>query len=201
MLTDPYIQQLVHLRRRLTPEKSTILNHANNCDAIFPNGVIERIKSHSPISELPIDMATWMSDRQIEVHTKRKGNKKYDAVLSGQFIEATLSFRERFEQIHNETKQDGYIVIDLPLSVNGGWFAYQPNLFIELAKQNNYSITYFKAMDHAGQFPIVIDSSKQLTSTAIKEYLYKYNDTTTMRLNITMKKTNTDPFTFEESNE
>jgi len=143
-------------------------------------------------------MSRWFGQYNIDVSNKRKGNKKYEAVLAGNYLESTTQFFQRFEQIHNETKQDGFIVLDLPLSVNGGLFAYQPNLFKQLAEQNNYEIPYFKMMDHAGQFPVTIDSSKTLTNSVISELLYKFGNTVNMRINVTFKKVNTDPFTFKD---
>jgi hypothetical protein len=77
-------------------------------------------------------------------------------------------------------------------------FAYQPNLFKHLALQNDYQISYFKAMDHSGLYPVVIDADKTLTNTFITESLYKYNNTVNMRINVTFKKVNNDPFKFKE---
>lgn len=198
MLTDPYIQQLVHLLKRVKDSNGAIINHSNTHDSKFPRNVINKIKSHYPFTQVPIDMTKWFGQYGVDVSNKRKGNKKYDAVLAGNYLESTTQFFQRFEQIHNETKQDGYIVLDLPLSVNGGLFAYQPNLFKQLAEQNNYEIAYFKMMDHAGQFPVVVDSSKTLTNTVISGLLYKFGNTVNMRIGVTFKKVNNDPFTFKD---
>jgi len=198
MLTDPYIQQLVHLIKRVKDEDKAVLNHSNNHDGKFTRNVINKIKSHHPFTQVPITITKWFEQYKVDVSNKRKGNKKYDAVLAGNYLESTTQFFQRFEQIHNETKQDGFIVLDLPLSVNGGLFAYQPNLFKQLAEQNNYEIAYFKMMDHSGQFPVVIDSSKTLTNTVITELLYKFGNTVNMRINATFKKVNNDPFTFKD---
>ena len=143
-------------------------------------------------------MSRWFGQYNIDVSNKRKGNKKYEAVLAGNYLESTTQFFQRFEQIHNETKQDGFIVLDLPLSVNGGLFAYQPNLFKELAKQNEYEVAYFKCMDHSGQYPLVLDSSKRITNTYLNDLLYKYGNTVNMRINVTFKKVNNNAFVFKD---
>ena len=198
MLTDPAIQQLVHLIRRIKEKDMSVLHHSSTHDGKFQRNVIDKIKSHLPFSKVPINMTVWMNQFGIECVNKRKGNKKYDAVVAGNYLESTTQFFQRFEQIHNETKQDGYIVMDLPLSVNAGWFAYQPNLFKQLAEQNEYDIIFFKCMDHAGTFPVVIDSSQTLTNTVITESLYKYGNTVNMRICVTFKKTNNNPFKFKD---
>jgi hypothetical protein len=198
MLTDPAIQQIIHLVKRLAHKDKTVLNHSTLYDRKFTRNTIEKIKSHAPFTQVPINFGSWLEQSEIQTTNKRKGNTKYDAVVPGNYLESTTQFFQRLEQIHNETKQDGFIVIDLPFSVNAGWFAYQPNLFKQLAEQNDYEITYFKAMDHSGLYPVVIDASKTLTNTFITESLYKYGNTVNMRINVTFKKVNNNPFKFED---
>ena len=54
MLTDPYIQQLVHLIKRVKDEDKAVLNHSNNHDGKFTRNVINKIKSHHPFTQVPI---------------------------------------------------------------------------------------------------------------------------------------------------
>ncbi len=175
-----------------------VLNFSNNHEKKFPKNVMLRIKSHSPNTLLPKDLTSWFKEHDIEVVNKRKGNKKYDAVFSGNYLESTMDFFKRFEQIHNSCKQDGFIVIDLPFSVNAGWFAYQPNLFKQLASQNNYDFVYFKVLDHSGLFPITFEHTKRLTDSTLSESLYKHDKTVNMRINVTFKKTTNEPFSFKD---
>ena len=198
MLTDPAIQQVIHLVKRLAHKDKTVLSHSSNYHRKFTRNVIEKIKARAPFTQVPINFSNWLGQSEITCYDKSKGNTKYDAVVPGNYLESTTQFFQRFEQIHNETKQDGFIVIDLPFSVNAGWFAYQPNLFKQLALQNEYQIAYFKAMDHSGLYPIVIDAEQTLTTTFITESLYKYNNTVNMRINVTFKKVNNNPFKFED---
>ena len=196
MLTDPYIQQLVHIKKRV--RKKEVLDMSSTFTKRYPRNVMEKIKAHSPDTMLPKDIKMWFKEHDIEVVGKRKGNKKYDAVLTGDFLENTCEFFQRWEQIHNCVKQDGFIVTDLPFSVNSGWFSYQPNLFKQLAKQNNYDIIYFKMMDHAGQFPVTFEHTMRVTDTSLRNKLYKYQDTAFMRINVTFKKTTNEPFSFKD---
>lgn len=198
MLTDPAIQQLIHLIKRVRDSNSNVLNYNSKHEQKFIKGVILKIKSYDPDIKIPTSMTKWFNEKAIEIVNKRKGNKKYDAVIAGDYLESTCEFFQRFEQIYNSCKQNGFIVIDLPFSVNAGWFAYQPNLFKQLALQNEYQIAYFKAMDHSGLYPIVIDAEQTLTTTFITESLYKYNNTVNMRINVTFKKVNNNPFKFED---
>lgn len=198
MLTDPAIQQLIHLIKRIRDSNSSVLNYNSKHEQKFIKGVILKIKSYDPDIKIPTSMTTWFNEKAIEIVNKRKGNKKYDAVIAGDYLESTCEFFQRFEQIYNSCKQDGFIVIDLPFSVNCGWFSYQPNLFKQIASQNNCNFSYFKVMDHAGQFPISIDSTKRLTDTVLRESLYKYRNTVNMRINVTLQKTTSEPFSFKD---
>lgn len=198
MLTDPAVQQLTHLVKRVKFNNCEVLNYSSKHKNKFPKEVILKVKAYDPDITLPINMETWFKEREIDIVDKRKGNKKYDAVISGDYLESTCEFFQRFEQIYNSCKQDGYIIIDLPFSVNCGWFSYQPNLFKQIASQNNCNFSYFKIMDHAGQFPIALDSTKRLTDTVLRETLYKYRNTVNMRINVTLHKTTSEPFSFKD---
>jgi hypothetical protein len=198
MLTDPAIQQLIHLIKRVRDSNSNVLNYNSKHEQKFIKGVILKIKSYDPDIKIPTSMTKWFNEKAIEIVNKRKGNKKYDAVIAGDYLESICEFFQRFEQIYNSCKQNGFIVIDLPFSVNSGWFSYQPNLFKQIASQNNCNFSYFKIMDHAGQFPISIDSTKRLSDTVLREMLYKYRNTVNMRINVTLQKTTSEPFSFKD---
>ena len=198
MLTDPAIQQIAHLIKRIKDKDCMVLNHCGTHNRQYTRNVINHIKAHMPFTQVPHNITSWLKQYNVDVVDKRKSNKKYDAVFAGNYLENTSQFFERFEQIHNETKQDGFIVLDLPLSVNSGLFAYQPNLFKHIAEQNQYDVSYFKMNDQAGQFPVVVDSTKTLTNTVISELLYKYGNTVNMRINVTFKKTTNEPFSFKD---
>ena len=164
----------------------------------FSKQTILKIKSYQPITQVPTSLKVWFDHQNIDITNKRKGNTKYDCVIPGDYLENSTDFHKKFEQIHNCCSQDGFIVLDLPLSVNAGWFSYQPNLFKQLAEQNEYEIAYFKLMDHSATYPIVLDSSKNFTNSYLSDLLYKYGNTIGMRINVTFKKVNNNTFTFKD---
>ncbi len=184
--------------KRLANNSKKALSFHSNFSKKFSKQTILKIKSYQPITQVPSDLKVWFDHQGIDIVNKRKGNSKYDCVVVGDYLENTKDVFQRFEQIHNCCSQDGYIVLDLPLSVNAGLYGFQPNLFKQLAEQNEYDVAYFKIMDHSGTFPVVIDSTKDLSNNALFELLYKYGNTVGMRINVTYKKVNNNDFVFED---
>ena len=190
--------QLVHVIKRVTNKDKRAISFQSNYDKNYTKATILKIKSYQPITQVPTCLSVWFEQWGINMTNKRKGNSKYDVVVAGDYLEVTKDFFDRFEQIHNCCSQDGFIVLDLPFSVNSGWFSYQPNLFKQLAEQNEYEVAYFKCMDHSGQYPLVLDSSKRITNSYLNDLLYKYGNTVNMRINVTFKKVNNNAFVFKD---
>ena len=197
-MVNPTILQLVHVMKRLSGKDKKAISMHSNFDKKFSKQTILKIKSYQPITQVPTNLKVWFEHQNIDITNKRKGNSKYDCVIPGDYLENSINFFEKFEQVHNCCCQDGFIVLDLPLSVNAGWFSYQPNLFKQLAEQNEYEVSYFKLMDHSATFPVVLDSDKTLSNSYLSDILYKYGNTIGMRINVTFKKVNNNTFVFKD---
>lgn len=184
--------------KRIHNKKMKAISFDSNFNKKYNKQTILKIKAYQPITQVPTSLTKWFDQFGIEITDKRKGNSKYHCVLAGDYLEHTKDFFERFEQIHNCCCQDGFIVLDLPFSVNSGLFAYQANLFKQLAEQNEYDVAYFKIMDHSATFPMIIDCTKNISTSYLNDLFYKYGNTLNMRINVTFKKVNNNVFTFKD---
>ena len=74
-----------------------------------------------------------------------KFNKTYDLVTNFGTTEHIFNQKNTFENIHNLTKKDGYIIHILPFEggVNHCYYNYHPNFFYDIALHNNYEIKGF----------------------------------------------------------
>jgi hypothetical protein len=69
-------------------------------------------------------------------------NKQYDLVTNLGTSEHIFNQYMVFKNVHELTSVDGYMLHFLPfnLNFNHGFFTYQPNLFMDLAIQNDYEL-------------------------------------------------------------
>ena len=65
MLTDPYIQQLVHIKKRV--RKKEVLDMSSTFTKRYPRNVMEKIKAHSPDTMLPKDIKMWFEEHDIQL--------------------------------------------------------------------------------------------------------------------------------------
>ena len=72
-------------------------------------------------------------------------NKKFDLVTNFGTSEHLINQKNFFENVHNLTNQNGYILHMLPFEgyINHGYFNYQPAFFYDMATANNYEIVGF----------------------------------------------------------
>ena len=87
--------------------------------------------------------------------------------------------------------------MNLPLCYNAGWLAYQPKLFQDISKQNDYGTSYFRISDYSGNYQVAIN--KDIDNPVIKDMMHTYQHTADVRLGITYNKENgTNKFVFKE---
>lgn len=192
-----YVDQLIHLFRKVGPN-STVYNFDNDSAVQFSGTTIKYIKSKFPKVGIVNTLFELGKVNNISIVDYNKQVKKADgATTNGRYIENTLNFMDRIELLCNSTKSTGFVAMNLPLCYNAGWLAYQPKLFQDIAKQNNYGTSYFRISDYSGNYEVAIN--KEIDNPAIKDMMYKYQHTADVRLGVTYTKENsTGKFVFKE---
>ena len=84
-------------------------------------------------------------DLNLNIVEKYKFEKKYDLVTNFGTSEHLINQKTFFENAHNLTKPNGYMLHLLPFEgyLNHGYFNYQPKFFYDLAIFNDYEIIGF----------------------------------------------------------
>ena len=192
-----YVDQLVHLFRKVGPN-STVYNFDNDSAVQFSGSTIKYVKSKFPKVGIVNTLFELGKVNDITIIDYNKQVKKADgATTNGRYIENTLNFIDRIELLSNSTKSTGFISMNLPLCYNSGWLAYQPKLFQDIAKQNEYGTSYFRISDYSGNYQVAIN--KDIDNSVIKDMMHKYQHTADVRLGITYTKENsTGKFVFKE---
>lgn len=198
-----YVEQLVHLFKKVGPE-STIYNFDEDSAVQFTDTTIKYVKSKFPKVGIVNTLFELGRVNNIRIVDYNKQLKKADgATTNGRYIENTVYFIDRIKVLCDSTKSTGFVAMNLPLCYNSGWFAYQPKLFQEIAKQNDYGTTYFRISDYSGNYTVAVD--RDIDSPVIKDMMYKYQHTADVRLAVTYtksneitKETSTTKFVFKE---
>jgi len=199
-LSAAYMDQLVHLFKKVGPE-ATIYNFDNDTSLQFSGTTINYAKSRFPKAGIVNTMSELGKVNNIKIVDYNDQLSKADgAMTNGRFIENTVYFIDRFRTLLNSTKSSGFIAVNLPVCYNSGFLSYQPNLFKEIAKQNEYGLTFFRISDYSGNYTVPVDVD--INNHTYKELMHKYQHTADVRLGVTFKKdNNTAKFEYKENDD
>lgn len=195
--SNAYVDQLHHFFKKIGKD-TTVYNFDQDSAVQFGGNTINYVKSKFPRVGIVNTLFELGKVHGISIVDYNGQKKKADgAVTNGKFLENTVKFIDRVETIMNSTKSNSCVAINLPSCYNAGWFAYQPNLFKEIANQNQYGLTYFRISDYGNNYEVAIDID--IDNYTYKEMMHKYQHTAELRICVTYKKEkNSTKFVFKE---
>ena len=195
--SNAFVDQLVHLFKKVGQD-SLVYNFDKDSAVQFNGRTIKYVKSKFPHAGVVNTLFELGKKNGVTIQDYNGQKKKADGALTnGRHLENTTQFIDRMTELCNSTKSTSYISMNLPACYNAGWFAYQPNLFKEIAKQNDYGLSYFRLSDHSNNHAVAVDV--EVDNNTYKELMHKYQHTADIRLGVTFKKdNNTNKFIFKE---
>lgn len=101
--------------------------------------------------------------------------EQFDLVTNNGTGEHIFNQMSVFENIHNLCKVSGFIINILPFTgyIDHGFYNFQPNLFLELARMNNYELKELWIGDSSGKIEKINNSYK--TYYKNNNFLEKFN--------------------------
>ena len=156
-------------------------------------GLIQYVKSHIP----NVVAATDPKNLWLEMGAKsfqsgndwEKMNRKYDIVVSTSSFDTELDPWGHFKFLWDRTRTGGYIILDLPTSTASNPFSVNPNFVSYLRRYNDIDVPYMRLSDKTGQYSATPNSEQIYSTRRLNEdLLYKFKETLQLRLQVILKK-------------
>lgn len=156
-------------------------------------GMIQYVKSHIPSVTAPAnpkDLWLEMGAKSFQSGDQwEKMNRKYDIVVSTSSFDTELDPWGHFEFLWDRTRTGGYIILDLPTSTSSNPFSVNPNFVSYLRRYNDIDVPYMRLSDKTGQYNATPNSEQIYSVRRLNEdLLYKFKETLQLRLQVILKK-------------
>lgn len=199
MYNYTFIQGISHLAKKDIVKGATIYEEGLPKLTEFH---IRYIKSHIPtfkIGSTPEDVWLGLGAKSYaSTETHGSTNRKYDIVVSSDSFDREADPIAHFKSLWDKVRKGGLIMIDVPTSVTSGFFSFSTNWIAYMQRLNGFEVPYNRISDKTGQYDVIPDSSKVYTLRELNEHLlYKFKETSQLRLTFMLRKTSTDPLKFK----
>lgn len=113
---------------------------------------------------------------------------KYDVIINQGWLEERFDVCDVLRKSHDLLKVGGFMFTNLPIGLSVGYHSYTVNFWQKFCKDNNYEIRYCQVSDENANYPILIPMGHQFTFTKLRDTLYKFRETWTLRITLVMQK-------------
>jgi hypothetical protein len=117
-------------------------------------------------------------------------------VCSWSWLQTRFDAPSAWRHLHEATKVEGCIMINQPIGLTGGVSPASINSLIHIAHSNKYECPFFAVSNPSRQFIVKIDSSKYVDDHEMKEILYKFRETSDLRVGVIFKKMSDETFKY-----
>lgn len=122
---------------------------------------------------------------------------QYDVVINQTPLEEMMDTCEALRRSHALLKVGGFMFTNLPIGISVGMHSFTLNFWQTFAEQNNYEIRYCQVSDENANFPKLIPMGTKFSYTSLRDVLYKYRETWTLRMTLVLQKKTDNPLVFD----
>lgn len=113
---------------------------------------------------------------------------QYDVVVNQAWLEDELDVAETLRKTHQALKVGGFLFTNLPLGLTVAHNNFSPNFWQTFCKLNGYEVRFCQVSDENANWPILIPMGHRYTWTKLKDVLYKFRETWSLRITLVLQK-------------
>ena len=122
---------------------------------------------------------------------------QYDVVINQGWLEEKFDVCEVLRQTHKLTKVGGFVFTNVPIGLAVTKHSFTVNFWQQFCEKNDYEIRFCQVSDENANWPVLIPMGSPYTFTKLRDVLYKFRETWTLRITIVMQKKNDNELIFD----